>query len=214
VLPVADPKPAELAQTYSFRTTEELIDNLSDLASWAAKDLTTARITRGGSPSVARTARVFNDSIHQLRLALCSRDELQSSSGHSYSAMEVAYMCAQVFTTIRDISQGEFLRLLVTEYETHSLTDPRDRALLEEVIQDAVKCAAFPALSETGAYTASLMLENRHLSTLRDRQRLFYEVMHAWRERDNLDEVHHEGRGRKLPTRDHVDSSRRCVLSI
>jgi len=182
-------KSTELARAYSFRTTDELINNLSDMASRSANELEADRITGASGPARARSAKVFNDAIHQLRLALVSRDELQSSTGASYSAAEVAFVFAQIFAGIRNLLSDEFPRMVVSDAYNQGLIEPENRTALEEMICKVVTGSVFSAFSEAGAHMGSLMLESRHLSTLRERQRLFYEVVGAWRGRDDLGNI-------------------------
>jgi hypothetical protein len=165
----------------SFRTTEDLIANLDNMASTAFAELRAARLAGASGPSVARLAKVFNDSINQLRLTLLERDRLQASSSTTYAAEERFPTLSSILIEVRSTLQNQYPVAATASAIRAGLLDVADRDKLEKCLQTTMVATLFPAFCETGAHFASLMLKNRHLPTLRDRQRLFEEMTLAWR---------------------------------
>jgi hypothetical protein len=165
----------------SFRTTEDLIANLDNMASTAFAELRAARLAGASGPSVARLAKVFNDSINQLRLTLLERDRLQASSGTTYASEEIFATLSPILLELRFMLQNQIVVAATNAAAQAGLIEVTDRAKLEACLQTVVVATLFPCLCETGAHFASLMLKNRHLSTLKDRQRLFEEMVLCWK---------------------------------
>jgi hypothetical protein len=148
------------------------------------RDLEAARLT-GGGPAVARASKVFNDAVHQLRQALISRDQLQASAGASYSPEEIAWAFAQIFSEVRHLLTDQFPQMAeqVLLWDKGAIAS-QDRVTVEEAIKNTLKSAVLPCVCETGAHLSALMLKTRKLSTLRQRQELFYAITEAWTPED------------------------------
>jgi hypothetical protein len=171
------------AADYDFTSTDKLIGNLSSLAGRAMRDLEAARLT-GSGPAVARSSKVFNDAVHQLRQSLISRDQLQASAGASYTPQEIAWAFAQIFSEMRHLLTDQFPKLAEQAAWDKGLIESHSRILLEGILKDVIKTSVLSAFCETGAYFASFMLKNRKLSTLQQRQDLFHAVTQAWSPED------------------------------
>jgi hypothetical protein len=164
---------------YDFTSTDKLIGNLSALAGRAMRDLEAARLT-GGGPAVARCSKVFNDAVHQLRQALISRDQLQASAGAAYTPQEIAWAFAQIWSEMRHLLTDQFPMLAEQAAWDKGLVELQNRILLEGILRDMIKTTVLSAFSESGAHFAAMMLKNRKVSTLQQRQDLFSAVTQAW----------------------------------
>ena len=166
-------------EDYDFTSTERFISNLSALAGRAMRDLEAARISGGGT-AVARASKVFNDSCHQLRLALVSRDQLQASAGQSYSVEEISFCLAQIFMELRHLLTDQFPRMAEQLAWDQGLVDLPNRILLEHLLRDFIKTAVLPCLCDTGAHVSAAMMKSRKVSTVAQRRELFSAITAAW----------------------------------